>query len=83
MSSITIDEKHVSPDLDKETETEPSGLTPDEEREIELFLEDSRKYCDESNGNESDEIHLINLLRKKIEKSHLTIETVKKEWGLT
>ena len=65
----TADEKNVE-------------LTPEDDREMELFIQNSQGYCRKVYGGKDFEDKEIDELRKEIKETNKEIKKIKSEWGL-
>ncbi|HEV7643046.1 MAG TPA: hypothetical protein VGO50_03815 [Pyrinomonadaceae bacterium] len=65
---------------DENTAGQISGLTPDDEREMELFLSNSGKYCEKVYGGKTFGDEEIFELRKEIKESNEAIRKIRKDW---
>jgi hypothetical protein len=77
-----IDEKKTAVDEGENVAEQGSGLTPDDEREIELFLSNSGKYCEKVYGGRTFADEEIVQLRKEIKETNEAVKKIRTDWKL-
>jgi hypothetical protein len=78
-----IDEKPAAGETSEKPAAQSSGLTPDDEREIELFLHNSGKYCEKVYGGKTFADEEITELRKEIKDTNEAIKKIRTDWKLS
>jgi hypothetical protein len=70
----------------KEKDTNPAkpaeDLNDDDNREMDLFVQNSGNYCRKVYGGKDFDGNEIDELRKEIKQTNEEIKKIKKEWGL-
>jgi hypothetical protein len=83
MGSTTIDKTPTAGETDKNSPVRSSGLSPDDEREIELFLQNSGKYSEKVYGGKTFCDEEITELRKEIKETNEAVKKIRTEWKLS
>jgi hypothetical protein len=60
-----------------------NGLSPDDEREIELFLQNSGKYSEKVYGGKTFCDEEIDELRKEIKETNEAVKKIRTDWKLS
>jgi hypothetical protein len=80
MGSTMINEKPAGKEMDENATAQGGGLTPEDEREMELFLHNSGKYSEKVYGGKSFCDEEISELRKEIKESNEAVWKIRKDW---
>jgi len=78
-----IDKTTAAGETDENTAEQSSVLTPDDEREIELFLHNSGKYCEKVYGGKTFADEEITELRKEIKETNEAVKKIRTDWKLS
>jgi hypothetical protein len=77
-----IDKTTAAGDKHENAAEQSGGLTPDDEREIELFLHNSGKYCEKVYGGKAFADEEITELRKEIKETNEAVKKIRTDWKL-
>ena len=83
ITGIMINKKTSSLQDDPENKDRAALSEEEEEREIDLFIENSHKYCRKEFGRIFEDENEIKDLKDEMKQSNKAVKQIRTEWGLT